>query len=97
MLQRVVKREEISGGRTISTLACGHTSCGPTATAWDDEKPCLSCGETEPLRLARWWRQTWRLAGEGETTLSRKEYKEHRSRMADNRVGAILRKLYHTT
>lgn len=46
---------------------------------------------------ARWWRDVWLNAADWEHDLKRKEYKLHRSRLADLRAEDGYRKLSHTT
>lgn len=45
---------------------------------------------------ARWWRDAWLNAADWEHDLKRKEYKQHRSRMADLRAEDGYTQLSHT-
>ena len=48
------------------------------------------------ISAARWWRDEWLNAADWEHDLKRKEYKLHRSRLADLRAEAGYRQLSHT-
>ncbi len=66
----------------------------PGATANAVASSAVVCDDIDRrIQRARWWRAAWINAADGERTLTRKEYKEFRSRLADRRVACCYHEM----